>query len=314
VDVKLPYACFLRTGLAVDPTGENALSTGYGRDIFLVSLTGEKPRRLEGMPSTDFVETGAFSPSGRLVAVASLYSDSRPTLRVWDLSSGESRVFDQPQDLEAESFTRSIAFVDETTLYTGGWYGGRCGLLRWDLETGTSEKVPEAPPVGELHLCMASDRRTSLVYERGPFYDRVAAFLYDPKTGAIRSLTIPGEGEPALSPDGTTWATGEIDGSIWIGRTDGGEAHLLAGHEGPVHSVAISPDNRWIASSGEDKTLRLWPMPDLSKPPLHTLPYDELIAKLKSLTNLRAVRDPQSSTGWTIEVGPFPGWAEVPTW
>ena len=38
------------------------------------------------------------------------------------------------------------------------------------------------------------------------------------------------------------------------------------------------------------------------------------LAKLKSLTNLRAVRDPESSSGWTIEVGPFPGWETVPTW
>jgi hypothetical protein len=55
-------------------------------------------------------------------------------------------------------------------------------------------------------------------------------------------------------------------------------------------------------------------MPDLSKPPLHTLPYDELLAKLKSLTNLLAVRDEDSTSGWKIEVGPFPGWEVVPTW
>ena len=55
-------------------------------------------------------------------------------------------------------------------------------------------------------------------------------------------------------------------------------------------------------------------MPDLDEPPLHTLPREELIAKLKSLTNLRAVHDEESSTGWKIEVGPFPGWAEVPEW
>jgi len=94
----------------------------------------------------------------------------------------------------------------------------------------------------------------------------------------------------------------------------GGEPHLLVGHEGPIDFVAISPDLRWIASTGEDNTLRLWPMPDLSKPPLHTLPHDELIAKLHSLTNLRAVRDEESPTGWSIEVGPFPGWETVPTW
>ena len=44
------------------------------------------------------------------------------------------------------------------------------------------------------------------------------------------------------------------------------------------------------------------------------LPHDELIAKLESLTNLRAVRDETASTGWSIEIGPFPGWEEVPEW
>jgi hypothetical protein len=55
-------------------------------------------------------------------------------------------------------------------------------------------------------------------------------------------------------------------------------------------------------------------MPDLARPPLHTLPHRDLIAKLKSLTNLHAVRDPASATGWKIELGPFPGWKDVPTW
>jgi WD40 repeat protein len=86
------------------------------------------------------------------------------------------------------------------------------------------------------------------------------------------------------------------------------------GHNGNVYNLALSPDLRWLASAGEDGTLRLWPVPDLGKPPLHTLPHGELLAKLHSLTNLRAVRDPSSDTGWTIALDPFPGWAEVPEW
>ena len=109
-------------------------------------------------------------------------------------------------------------------------------------------------------------------------------------------------------------ATGSRDGTIRVGRLDGGEPHLLLGHTGNVTRVAISPDLRWVASAGEDGTLRLWPMPDLSKPPLHALPHDELLAKLRSLTNLRAVRDPASPGGWKIELGPFPGWRDVPDW
>jgi hypothetical protein len=41
----------------------------------------------------------------------------------------------------------------------------------------------------------------------------------------------------------------------------------------------------------------------LRSPQLH----HELIAKLDSFTNLRAVRDEESATGWTLEIGPFPG-------
>jgi WD40 repeat protein len=118
----------------------------------------------------------------------------------------------------------------------------------------------------------------------------------------------------ALDPAGATLVTGDIHGVLRISPLTGGEPHLLFGHTDVVTSVAVSPDGRWIASGSEDGTIRLWPMPDLSKPPLHTLPHEELIAKLKSLTNLRAVRDPASDTGWTIEAGPFPGWATVPEW
>jgi hypothetical protein len=55
-------------------------------------------------------------------------------------------------------------------------------------------------------------------------------------------------------------------------------------------------------------------MPDVTKPPLHTLPYPELMAKLDALTNLRVVREASAATGWKLDVGPFPGWKDVPTW
>jgi WD40 repeat protein len=100
---------------------------------------------------------------------------------------------------------------------------------------------------------------------------------------------------------------------VRVGLATGEEPHLLLGHSGSVSAVAISPDGKWVASASGAEIF-LWPMPDLSKTPLHTLPHDELIAKLGSLTNLRAVRDETSDTGWTIEIGPFPGWREVPTW
>lgn len=118
----------------------------------------------------------------------------------------------------------------------------------------------------------------------------------------------------ALDPTGTIVVTGDLDGVVRVGRITGEEPHLLFGHSLEISSVAVSPDGKWIASGSQDGTIRLWPMPDLSKPPLHTLPYGDLLAKLRSLTNLRVVGDPSSSDGWKVEVGPFPGWKEAPGW
>ena len=44
-------------------------------------------------------------------------------------------------------------------------------------------------------------------------------------------------------------------------------------------------------------------MPDVTQPPLHALPHEELLAMLDALTNLRVVRDPDSPTGWTLDAG-----------
>jgi WD40 repeat protein len=315
VDLMLPREVVARMCLAIDPRSEHVLNTGYGNGIFVLSMDGAEPRRLEGFPATDLVEEGAFSPSGRLAAAASVISDTRATLRVWNLETGEVRVFDQPKDPEGREgwFASDLSFVDETTLYTAG----ANGLLRWDLETGSCEKSLKAPPGGTVRMSMTPDRRKMLTYEEGakPFTRiRGSVNFHELSTGQVRSLAVPGKERLGLSPDGTVWLSGEPDGSIQVGRTDGGHVHVLVGHVGPVEGIAISPDHKWIASSGEDKTLRLWPMPDLDKPPLHTLPHDELIAKLKTLTNLRVVRDAESSTGWKLEVGPFPGWETVPTW
>ena len=41
---------------------------------------------------------------------------------------------------------------------------------------------------------------------------------------------------------------------------------------------------------------------------------EELTARLKAMTNLRVIEDPASATGYKLDIGPFPGWKDVPTW
>jgi len=123
--------------------------------------------------------------------------------------------------------------------------------------------------------------------------------------------------EVALDPSGAIVVTGDEQGAVRVGPADGGEPHVFLGPAEAVpwtmNPLAVSPDGRWIAWAAGDE-IRLWPMPDVTRPPLHTLPLDELLAKLHDLTNVRVVEDEASPSGYRIDIGPFPGWQTAPTW
>jgi WD40 repeat protein len=291
-----------------------------GDDLSIVPLDGSEPQRLEGFLSDTWVGAVAFSPSGRLLAAASRMSAEK-MLRVWKVDTGEVTAFELPRTTETgadvgfEDNVQNLWFTDEETLYTVGpaWF------LRWNLKDGSSEEVLPLDYQVRIAAASADGQRVLMIADEVEgFSTHVCATpqLWDLKAEAFEELPFLGScvRKIALDPGGQVAVTGDGDGIIRVGRVSGGEPHLLVGHEGAIEAVAISPDLRWVASVGTDGTLRLWPMPELDKPPLHTLPHDDLIAKLHTLTNLRAVRDETSATGWTIEVGPFPGWKNVPEW
>jgi WD40 repeat protein len=321
-------------GLTFDGSGQLLAGTGTP-GVFIVSLQDGSVRRLEGFSGEHLVKRGAaFSPSGRLFAAGSGFAPPglEKELRIWDLETGESRVFgldqtriprgggndDAQWDTRLVAAIENLAFSDESTLYSAGHEG----LLRWNLEDGSWERLVTVEFGHRVWSQMSDDRQQLITWvlppadQCGPGVLMPVA-LHDLRTGATQNLAMAMNcSDWPLAFDGSlsVYVTGGADGTLRVGRVEGGEPHLLTGHRGGIDTLVISPDLEWIASTGEDKTIRVWPMPDLSKPPIHTLPHEELIAKLQSFTNLRAVRDETASTGWSIEIGPFPGWAEVPEW
>ena len=259
-----------------------------------------------------FFEAGAvavaFSPDGRLAAATGgQYGPEKGVVRVWEVESGaEVAVLAATERFNSYG----IEFISNTEILTAN----ESILRRWDLETGETEVLYSAPT---FSFATSEDgRRIVAVGHPSSTAGSMPAASIDLATGAVTPLETHGDDAypVALNRLGTVVVTGDTNGTIRVGPITGEEPRLLLGHEGPILALAIDPQERWIASGGNDGTVRLWPMPDLSKPPLHTLPRAELIAKLKTLTNLRVVRDEESATGWTLTVGPFPGWETVPTW
>ena len=292
--------------LAVSPDGQR-LIVGEGEgNTTLLSLDGTPPTVLDGFEHQSWGV--AFSHDGRLAAAAGGgFVPADRVIRIWDVASGEEvRVLEvgEPPIIE------KVRFLPDDDLISAA----ESGLLRWDIETGERTLLYE----GTIFVFAAGTdgRRVLMVEGKRTREDFGKVVLLDTETGDSTPLEKFGSEVLTITCDPTASiiATGDRDGEVRVGFVDGGEPHLLMGHEGAVFALAIDPLGRWIASGGSDFTVRLWPMPDLSKPPLHTLPREELIAKLKTLTNLRVVRDPESATGWKLTHDPFPGWETVPTW
>jgi WD40 repeat protein len=313
--------CF---GLRWDPTGARLLEGTMFGGAFLYPFGGGSPRPLptawEGRVSNG-TNAIAFDASGRRAAAAPM--DMNPSIRDPKLRALQVR------DLETrETRTHSLASLTDAS-WVGFWglrftpdgrllAAGQGGVRRLTLPadpngTLSSETLLAA---GHANLDLSADGRTLLAWTNPEMAERYQELhVLELATGASRPITTHGRDlfSGAIDPSGRIVVTGDVHGVVRAGPATGEEPHLLLGHTGTVYGLAISPDGRWIASAGDD-VLHLWPMPDVTKPPLHTLPHSDLMAKLDALTNVRVVRDAASSTGWKLDVGPFPGWKDVPEW
>ena len=314
-----------------DPSGRFVVMTDTREgSVVKIPNDGSSPSKYplahpEGTPLT--IGGGFLDPTGRFVAVpvsSPRWREERlKRLRILDLFTGEERSFDTDAARDGrctDAEVKAWGGVDNPLWLPDGSLlsDGPAGMRLWDIAAGTSALLQPCDKASPAFMLATPDSRS--IVRLGPYVEDklVPSWLSVFDLASRRSRDITSHGSQLwsmdLDPSGTVLVTGDKSGLVRVGPLTGEEPRLLYGHSGAV-SVAVSPDGRWIASaSDDDGTIRLWPMPDLSKPPLHILPHDELLAKLKSLTNLRAVRDPSSDTGWKIEVGSFPGWKDVPEW
>jgi WD40 repeat protein len=306
-------------GIFIDWHRRNVVFSALRGRVRLIPLDGGPAKDLLGFSSHVKIGPIAFGDEGRLVAAAPTSGPrEEKVIRVWNLDTGAVQVLGPVpgagDGLVGGMSRRGLAFVgpDRILACVGG-----TGLVSFDLKTGTASPLAPQPTVQMWlnHAGNAGVGMTATDIEDESSYQLIRFRLDGSRPVPLRSYGLADEFFPAaFDPSDRLLATGSADGTIRVGPADGDAPYLLLGHKGLIQSLAFSPDGHWLASSADDGTIRLWPVPEVTKPPMHTLPLDVLLAKLRTHTNLRAVADPASPNGYKLEPGPFPGWTTPPEW
>ncbi|KAK7752821.1 hypothetical protein SLS62_005163 [Diatrype stigma] len=266
-----PGATLPESGVSQDSV--NLASGGADGQVYLWSLTKDTPvASLQG--HVQRVCRIDFHPSGRYLATAS----EDTTWRLWDVES-------TTELLLQEGHSRGVFAVsfngDGSLLASGGT--DSIGRI-WDLRSGRTVMVlghqdGHIKPIhgidwgsdGHRVLTGSADgwvkcwdvRKVQMVGGLGAHSSAVSDLRwYKGLDDPILGTGPPGtddKGQQLPKKSGTFFVSSGFDQKVKVFSADDWSlVQTLHGHTGPVASVDVSRDGRWIVSGGHDKTVKLW--------------------------------------------------------
>ncbi|RIA47189.1 c-type cytochrome [Dichotomicrobium thermohalophilum] len=238
-------------GLAIADDGRHALTASFDYAAMYWDLGAKPPKAVQRLIGHDGpVNEAVFVPGGQ-----ALTGSDDGTLALWDLDTGEI----------VHRFEGHDAKVVDVAVSPDG---ERAASASWD-RTVRLWRIADGKLIAELKGHTGPVNAVGFS-ENG---EHLYSGSYD---GSIRLWHADGSEATAIRPvveygwginamrllPGARIAFGAQNGDVRVIDRDGNEIKVLAPHEGPVLSLAVSPERDVLATGGADGMIRLWQTDD----------------------------------------------------